>query len=291
MENKYHAVFKGKLVEGSNRNQTNLILSKIFKLNDSKQGSLYSGKAFVIKKHITNEQALDLQKKFLKYGIVIEFLKLKNIESPSDKNDHHFCTANLERKPPEKPSSSETKATVDIWYAIKSTVTPHFYLTLIFWFIPAVWGGGAGIEQFLAVNFLTLAYSVPVWLATSKGYIVDIDKNEFTFPASDVENSILEILTLKKIRNMMHRNTIKITEIRALNNEKGRRRSSFNFDPKRKKPPMKDQWLLNVSGEFGSQQFEFDSKQKRDECRSMIFTACMRKGNRLRGASDFNLDL
>ena len=47
---------------------------------------------------------------------------------------------------------------------------------------------------------------------------------------------------------MMHRHSIKITDIRALNNEKGRRQSRVNFDAKRKTPPMSDQWLLNVSG-------------------------------------------
>jgi hypothetical protein len=49
-------------------------------------------------------------------------------------------------------------------------------------------------------------------------------------------------------------------------------------------------WLLNVSGDFGSQQFEFSSKQKRDECRSMLFMATRRLGNTSRGSSDFNFD-
>lgn len=282
MDSNYHVIFRGKLVEGTNKNKASITLSKILKIPQSQSNKFLSGKTFVIKKNITNEQVLIISKKLLTYGIVIEFIKSKEQVHKSNENTAHETNVQL--------SESEKKSTVDIWYAIKSTVYPHFFLSVILWFFPAILAG-VGLQWLFIVNILTLGYSIPVWLATSQGYIVDIDNNEFTFPASDVENNIIEIITLKKLRNMMRRHSIKITEIRALNNEKGRRQSRVNFDAKRKTPPMKDLWLLNVSGEFGSQQFEFDSKQKRDECRSMIFTACLRKGNRLRGASDFNLDL
>ena len=286
MSNNYHAVFRGKLVEGTSKNKAFMILSKLLKVQENQKDVLFSGKAFAIKKNITNEQVLVISKKLLTYGIIVEFIQLKTLEK---KNDAPLSSASANQSVEQAPTQVQ-KPTIDLWYAIKSTAYPHLYLSIVLWFLPAIFAG-VGIRWLFIVNFFTLAYSIPVWIATSKGYVVDIANNEFSFPASDVENSLIEIITLKKLRNMMHRNSIKLTEIRALNNEKSRRRSRVNFDTNRKKPPMKDLWLLNISGEFGSQQFEFDSKQKRDECRSMIFTACSRKGNRLKGASDLNLDL
>lgn len=48
-------------------------------------------------------------------------------------------------------------------------------------------------------------------------------------------------------------------------------------------------WLLNISGDFGSQQLEFHSKQKRDECRAMLSSAKKKMGSSFT-SSDMNLD-
>ena len=49
-------------------------------------------------------------------------------------------------------------------------------------------------------------------------------------------------------------------------------------------------FLLNISGDFGSRQLEFNSKQKRDECRTMLNSA-RKKLNLKFDSSDINLDL
>jgi hypothetical protein len=48
--------------------------------------------------------------------------------------------------------------------------------------------------------------------------------------------------------------------------------------------------MLNISGDFGSRQLEFNSKQKRDECRTMLNSA-RKKLNLKFDSSDINLDL
>lgn len=87
---------------------------------------------------------------------------------------------------------------------------------------------------------------------------------------------------------MINRESIASSDIRALNNEKVH---GQKYNPTTKRNIGFNIWKPNISGESDSQQFEVNSKQKRDECRSMIYIACYRIVHKLRGASDLNLDL
>lgn len=281
MEAKYRIIFRGKVLDGTDKKTLENTLAKTLKLSEEHKAQLFSGKKLIIKKNACIEDALKVSNRFLSVGAVVEFVpEHSHQETP--------------QKQPASHSSESSKATLDIWYALKSSCFPHIIISIILWFVSAI-AGDETLAMFpttlLISNLLLLSYTIPVWRSLSKGYIVNLDDNIFSFPASDVENNISDIITFKKLRNMMHRTQVKLTDIRALNNEKGRRPNRTIGAGKNGIPKTKDRWLLNVSGEFGSQQLEFDSKQKRDECRSMLYTACYRKGNRLRGASDFNLDL
>ncbi|TMO47080.1 hypothetical protein CWC25_02180 [Pseudoalteromonas sp. S4389] len=282
MKNKCNVFFRGKLIEGTCQETATKALANTLRIDEKKSHLLFSGKKVIIKKNLSCEQGIKIVNHFLKSGLVLE------------------CeTFFLEEQESNKQSSSpmesiENQRTVDIWYAIKSSIYPHIYISLMLFFAALVFGIEILFSRpqlYLYVNLLILLYTIPVWKALSHGYEAKIDLDSFSFPASDVENSVLDIITLKKLRNMMSRTTIRLSEIRALNNEKSRRASRNLFAGQKGVPRMKDVWLLNISGDFGSQQLEFNSKQKRDECRSMLFTACYKKGNRLRGASDLNLDL
>ena len=64
MDSIYHVIFRGKLVEGTNKNKASITLSKILKIPQSQDNKFLSGKTFVIKKNITNEQVLIISKNF-----------------------------------------------------------------------------------------------------------------------------------------------------------------------------------------------------------------------------------
>jgi hypothetical protein len=129
-----------------------------------------------------------------------------------------------------------------------------------------------------------------VWNAYNLGIIVDLENKTFSFPASDVENNVIDIITFKQFRDLSKREMLNLAEIEALANEI-KRWTTASTDSKGKKTTKKHvKFLLNVSGDFGSRQLEFDSKQKRDECRAMLNSA-KKKLNLKYGSSDLNLDL
>lgn len=137
----------------------------------------------------------------------------------------------------------------------------------------------------ILANLIAGKFTLNVWNSYSEGIVADIDNNSFSFPASDVENSIEDIVKLKPLFDLAKRNSYPITEINALNNETKRWTTTSKEGTKKHV-----EWLLNISGDFGSQQLEFASKQKRDECRAMLSAAKKKMGSSFT-SSDMNLDL
>ncbi len=147
-----------------------------------------------------------------------------------------------------------------------------------------IWGSA------ILANIIAAKYTLSVWNSYSQGIVADIENNTFSFPASDVENSIVEILTLKPLVDFAKRNSYAISEINSLNNETKRWSTKSKDNEGKTKTKQHVQWLLNISGDFGSQQLEFTSKQKRDECRAMLSSAKKKMGSSF-VSNDINLDL
>lgn len=146
-----------------------------------------------------------------------------------------------------------------------------------------IWGSA------ILANLIAAKYTFGVWNSYSQGIVANLENDTFSFPASDVENSIAEIVTLRPLFNLAKRNSYKISEINALNNETKRWTTKSENSQGHSETKQHVKWLLNISGDFGSQQLEFDSKQKRDECRAMLSSAKKKMGSSF-SSSDMNLD-
>ncbi|MFA5454469.1 MAG: hypothetical protein WC272_04015 [Sulfurimonas sp.] len=142
----------------------------------------------------------------------------------------------------------------------------------------------------IIANIIAAKFIFGVWNSYSDGIVADIENNIFSFPASDVENSIQDILTLRPLFDLAKRIEYQISEINALTNETKRWTTKSKNSQGRSETKEHVKWLLNISGEFGSKQLEFTSKQKRDECRAMLNSACKKIGSSF-ASSDINLDL
>lgn len=179
--------------------------------------------------------------------------------------------------------------------------TDSFFIAAISFFGPIVIGPMLIGEQytftwmhsvfiFLGILLILFIPIKRIWNAYYAGYEIDLDQKTFSFPASDIENSIMDIITLKRIRNLMHRDTLNLNEIEALNNETKRWTSKSKDSNGNTVTKKHVNYLLNISGEFGSRQFSFSNKQKRDECRAMFNKAIKQLGLKI-NSSDMNLDL
>jgi len=188
----------------------------------------------------------------------------------------------------------------DVWGAIKIMFT--IILTLAILSVLPLLFKAYNVETFSQYSFkyslyvfigLLVVFFIPivkVWNAYYGGYEVDLEDQTFSFPASDLENSIMDIVTLKRLRNLLHRETLNLNELEALNNETKRWTTKSKDSNGRTVSRKHVQYLLNISGDFGSRQFKFTSKQKRDECRAMVNRAIKKLGLKL-NSSDMNLDI
>jgi len=188
----------------------------------------------------------------------------------------------------------------DVWGAIGMIGTILMIIAFVSFFGPMFLGSvvmgepytyiwNHSVYVFFGILFIFLIPIKKVWSAYYAGYEVDFEDGTFSFPASDVENSVMDIVTLKSVRNLMHRDTLNLDELEALNNETKRWTSKSKDSNGRMVTQKHVAYLLNVSGEFGSRQFKFNSKQKRDECRAMFNRAVKQLGLRI-NSSDMNLD-
>lgn len=120
-----------------------------------------------------------------------------------------------------------------------------------------------------ASPFIVLKLLLVYW--ANKKYVIDHENKTFTFPRTDMENSIIAIILFFPYFNMMRRKTISFSEI-----------DNFYLDTKRwstdgvgkgSKKKKHVRYNLNVVGSFGSANLEFLSRQKRDEVRNGIARA------------------
>lgn len=176
---------------------------------------------------------------------------------------------------------------VDIWEALSTVFGGLLIFMFINYYISFLLSPLVGIASgyiFLSSLLIFIIPLVKTWRAYSHGYDVNLTQKTFSFPASDVENSIWEILTMKSLRNLMHRETLKLEDIEALNNETKYPKKNEDTNIKGKKV-----YAVNVSGRFGSRQMVFNSKQKRDEFRALLNRSVRNLNGKIH-SSDFNLD-
>jgi len=178
--------------------------------------------------------------------------------------------------------SGDRRRVADVWLSLKMTAAVFAQISmlglavlavislattgdtkppLIFFGLPVVW-------------LSSLWFLIRVWNTYHEGIVVDATTSTLTFPASDVENSVVDILTCRRFFDHARRESVRLGAIEILVNETRARQGHY---------------AVNISGPFGSRQFLFDSKQKRDEFRAAIEWGL--KENGFRAKQDNNPDV
>jgi hypothetical protein len=169
-----------------------------------------------------------------------------------------------------------------MWLALTTTAT-------VFGVMTAIGGATSAALSFFLTNridsliffigillawMISAKFILNVWLTYHEGIVIDAESSELSFPANDVENRVIDILTLKQFFDHGRRETVRLASVESVMNETRARRGHY---------------AVNISGSFGSRQFSFDSKQKRDEFRAAIDWASRETG--IRTKQDRNSDV
>lgn len=176
----------------------------------------------------------------------------------------------------------------DVWEAIRVTtgaaiglsVTAIFLALILSFMWLRSWSIFGCVTIAIVIACLGIPFLWRVWKSYSAGIIFSPAKNELSFPAADVENSLFEILTLKSFFDLARRETIYLSSIEYFANETDRR--------KHNSARIQDSiFSVNIVGAFGSRKISLNSKQKRDEFRTNLTWALRQVGS---GVSDQNID-
>lgn len=159
---------------------------------------------------------------------------------------------------------------VDIWHAVTTTgkcwlgltaaiaVGGGLLLALLFGEqLPSSWPG----FWFMLCLLLATPFSLRVWRSQSTGILLDPQQGTISFSADDLENSLHDILSLRRFFDHARRINIALHDIERLDND------TFSSGQGQFR---KRRFALNLSGDFGSYQLMFSHKQKRDECRTLL---------------------
>lgn len=187
----------------------------------------------------------------------------------------------MERKQPWRSNGMQRRI-ADMWLALTTTAT-------VFGVMTAIGGATSAALSFFLTNridsliffigillawMISAKFILNVWLTYHEGIVIDAESSELSFPANDVENRVIDILTLKQFFDHGRRETVRLASVESVMNETRARRGHY---------------AVNISGSFGSRQFSFDSKQKRDEFRAAIDWASRETG--IRTKQDRNSDV
>lgn len=159
---------------------------------------------------------------------------------------------------------------VDIWHAIRATfgcwlallislclIGTLLILLLLSDFRPALWVGIWCSSSVVAAS----VFGWRVWQAQSAGIRIDPSSATLSFSADDLENSLNDILSLRRFFDHAQRIQIAVDDIQRLDNDTQRVGQGRS---------RRRRYGLNLSGDFGSYQLMFSHKQKRDECRALL---------------------
>lgn len=143
------------------------------------------------------------------------------------------------------------------------------YIILLF----GIFSVQLGTEQIkvfsLIYGVVFLIYFIQVFIVFNKGYVIDLNKEEFRFPATDVENSLLGIITLKKYRDYARVKKIALKDISDIFIDRQRIKVFSSTTNK----TSKTIYTINIIGFHGSNNLNFSSRQKRDEVRGILVQA------------------
>jgi hypothetical protein len=123
----------------------------------------------------------------------------------------------------------------DIWLALRITAVVFGSITfagvalisIILWlFVDAV--EPSFILLSIPLVWLLSAWFVfRVWITYYEGIVIDAEKSELPFPATDVENRLIEIITLKRFYNNSRREILRLAAIETVMNETRARRGHY----------------------------------------------------------------
>ena len=205
------------------------------------------------------------------------------------------------------PSITPKRTLTDIWEALAAVFFSAkilfipFMVTLFFIPGPPYSGefksGSNDTIYFWFAATLFIIFLALVWISYRKGIVLDPANDRISFPASDVEISLIQILLLMRFFKLARRETLLLSEIESVTNETRRYRATSasiaDFTKNKKAGPgssaVKTRFAVNLVGVFGSRQLTFASKQKRDEFRSHLQWALREIGSRI--STDRNIDI
>ncbi len=179
----------------------------------------------------------------------------------------------------------------DVWMALKLSFKNLFVWILALWGILVLFGSVIEPSDTFAKNILSYYFYFSVVMTpiiiiqsmfiyfANRIYIVDLETGLITFPRSDIENSILEIVLLIPYWNLMRTKTIHASEIENLYLDIKRWSSKHKVSngttaagktKYRTETKKHVKYTINVAGTFGSANLQFLKRQKRDEVRNAI---------------------
>ena len=98
----------------------------------------------------------------------------------------------------------------------------------------------------LTIFVIGFIFAIRVWSSYNQGIIVSSKYDKINFPASDVENRLIDIITLKKFRDLANRIEFNISEIDKVWVDRQRKRVTYT-DRSGKKPKEKTKTIVQVS--------------------------------------------
>ncbi|GAB6070871.1 hypothetical protein JCM30760_19680 [Thiomicrorhabdus hydrogeniphila] len=179
----------------------------------------------------------------------------------------------------------------DVWMALKLSSINFFVWMLVLWGILIFFGAAINpadteAKKLIIYFFYFSAVLTPIIFIQSifiyfanRKYIVDLETGLITFPRTDIENSILEIILLYPYWNLMRTATIHATEVENLfldtkrwstkhkvaNGATASGKTKYRTETKKHV-----RYTINIAGKFGSANLQFLDRQKRDEVRNAI---------------------
>lgn len=163
----------------------------------------------------------------------------------------------------------------DVWIALKLAGYNLLWTSMI-WLITSYL---FNLWQWFTHGFiLLLIQSVLIYFANRR-YLINLETQSFSFPRSDMENSIVAIITLQPYWNLMRRKTVPLADIENIYLDTQRWTSvkkMSNGNDAKGRPKTKNKatrhirYTLNIAGQFGSANLTFLSRQKRDEVRNAL---------------------
>ncbi len=162
----------------------------------------------------------------------------------------------------------------DVWMAIKLSLKNFFSLMFVFIGIPIFIMITFGLAfdyllyPILFIVAILFIQSIIIYRANNN-YIIDLETGEITFPRSDIENSIIAIILCFPYWNLMRRKTIHASEIDNLYLDTMRWTTKTETNGKTQ-THKHVYYTINLVGKFGSANFKFLTRQKRDEVRNAI---------------------